>query len=1256
VTEPTAPFGLMDIHGDGSHTAESRREIESELAQRVRRQARRHAVSAATLFHAAWALVVARTSGHDAVVFGTVLLGRLQGRVSAQQMLGMFINSLPVRLQLRNLTARSLVEQTQRELVDLLHHEQASLAVAHGCSSIGGSAPLFTALLNYRHNVADPDAQWLAADGVTRVASRSRTNYPIVLSVDDLGEGFWLSVQTDTRINPHRVLGYVQTALRSLVHALEDGLQTPALDLSVVPAKELRVIQSFNATEASYSSVRLIHELFERQVECTPKATAVISGRTSLSYSGLNARANQLARYLGEKGVGPEDLVGVFLERSLETIVALMGVLKAGAAYVPLDPSYPSDRIAFMLQDACPKAVLIQERLRDRLPEYPGEIIAVDNDQGETKKRSRLNLKANEVGVTARNLAYLIYTSGSTGKPKGVSIEHHNAVNLIRWACSAMDPQVFTETLHSTSFNFDLAVYECFVPLSVGGSLRLVENALAVREDPGAVTLVNTVPSAMKAMIDSGTLPRSTRVVNLAGEVLKQQLAEQILALDSVEQVCNLYGPSETTTYSTWVSMHRESGFNGSIGKPVANTKVHILDARGRVVPLGVIGEIYIGGDGVARGYLNRPDLTAQRFLADPFSIAPNARMYKTGDIGRWQADGTIEYLGRNDHQVKIRGFRIELGEIEARLVRHRTVKEAVVIAREDSAAGKRLVAYVTSREGECPTINELRAHVGAVLPEYMIPSAFLMLPKLPITPNGKLDRAALPAPELGVQGHQDLEEPQGEIEERLAKIWQDVLEVKLVGREDSFFELGGHSLLVLRALLVVNETFHCSLSIRDVYASPTLKELAVRIQGGEFADDLVDLITEATLDPAIVAQPGQRRNSPQAVMLTGATGFVGRFLLAQLLQDTDATIYCMVRSASLSDAAERLRTALKKWNLWREDFEARIVVFPGDLRAPRLGIVDRTYLMLSQNIDQIYHCATSMNHLESYSMAKRANVESAKELLKLATAYKSKLVNYISTLGVFSPVLAHRGRVVSEATSIDHERHSTTRGYAASKWVSEKIMMIAGERGIPCNIFRLGLIWADTAEGRYDELQREYRVLESCLRSGYGIKNYRYDLEPTPVDYVARAIVFLADHHRSGRGIFHLSSGPNVVENIFERCNEIAGTALDLIPFYEWTREIKRLHETGLSLPVVPLIEYAFRMDEASFYERERGARATRIRFDSSRTHRELERAGIVAPSLSDESIRGLIDWVTAHDPGFAHRMRTRTEQYSATIGSWDS
>ncbi|HEY5906539.1 MAG TPA: amino acid adenylation domain-containing protein, partial [Vicinamibacteria bacterium] len=432
--------------------------------------------------------------------------------------------------------------------------------------------------------------------------------------------------------------------------------------------------------------------------------------------------------------------------------------------------------------------------------------------------------------------AWVSFTSGSTGVPKGVAIEHASALNFICWGKSAFDPGLLQRTLFSTSLNFDLAVFECFVPLAVGAGVVIVDNALETGRSAPEATLINTVPSVMKTLVEAGGVPGSVRLVNLAGEPLRRELVERIFTTTQAEAVCNLYGPSETTTYSTWVRMRRGEAFAPHIGGPIANTQVYILNEKLEPAPVGVVGELYIGGAGVARGYLNRPELTAERFVPAPFGERAGQRMYKTGDLGRWLPGGKVEFLGRNDFQVKVRGFRIELGEIEAALSAHPAVREAVVVAREEGEGGKRLVAYYA---GEEATSEALRVHLSAALPNYMVPAAYVRLESLPLTPNGKLDRKALPAPDAGAYASRGYEAPQGEIETALAEIWADVLKLERVGRHDNFFELGGHSLLGVRVISRLRQELSVEASISDLFEHPVLADFALALESATHSERL---------------------------------------------------------------------------------------------------------------------------------------------------------------------------------------------------------------------------------------------------------------------------------------------------------------------------------------------------------------------------------------------------------------------------------
>ncbi len=714
IEEPTAPFDVMDVHQDGVLLVEEKKTLSRDVAKSIRDAARRRAVTPASVFHVAWAQVLARCTQCDDVVFGTVLSGRLHGTRGASRMLGMFMNTLPVRLSFKGLSAHQLVTETHRRLSELLTHEQAALALAQRCSAISAPQPLFTTVMNFRHTSAttaggdERDAN--AWQGVRQITINERTNYPLVVSVDDSGGDFHLTVQSVPAIDPGRVADYLSTALDGLVGALQQDLQDPVRRLDILPAAERRkLLVEFNATAVRYAQEeQLIHELFEARVLADPQAVAVVYEDRHLSYGELNARANQVAHRLRTLGVRPDDRVAICVERSLELVVGLLGILKAGGAYVPLDPSYPVQRLRYMLSDCAPVALLTQSSLRDGevLRDARVPTVMLDGEGlSELAEQPNENLERQLLGLTPRHLAYVIYTSGSTGEPKGVMVEHGNVVSFLLAMLEAPGLTTTDSLLAVTTLSFDIAGLELYLPLIRGARITLLSRAaaadavaLAETIERSGITVMQATPATWRLLLENGWRGKGNLKVLCGGEALPVQLSRRLRAC--VGEVWNMYGPTETTIWSMCrqVEGSEPSVAVESIGWPIANTRAYILSDQHEPVPLGVRGEIYIGGAGVARGYLNRPQLTAERFIEDPFEAG--GRLYRTGDLGRYRADGSIEYLGRNDHQVKIRGFRIELGEIEAQLNRCEGVREAVVIAREDVPGEKRLVGYVVPAEG----------------------------------------------------------------------------------------------------------------------------------------------------------------------------------------------------------------------------------------------------------------------------------------------------------------------------------------------------------------------------------------------------------------------------------------------------------------------------------------------------------------------------------------------------------------------------
>ena len=858
VEEPTLPFGLRNVHGDGLKTTEACLEVAPQLAQQIRLQARRVGVSAASVMHLAWAQVLARISGQQDVVFGTVLFGRMHGGFGVDRVPGLFINTLPIRIDVGRAGVAQGIRATHALLTQLLEHEHASLVLAQRCSGIAAPMPLFSALLNYRHGLHvrtdSASATQKAWEGVTMLSAEEHTNYPLTLSIDDLGEGFVLTAEVSAPLQAQRICMYMHTVLEQLIEVLVTAPDTPVHRLEILPTVERQqLLVEWNTTSTASFAAQTIQELFETQVERTPEAVAVVYGDESLTYETLNARANQLARHLRTLGVGPDVLVGLCVERSLAMIVGLLAILKAGGAYVPLDPTYPPDRLAYILADSQPVVLLTQASLLHTLPAAEIPIFCLDSQWAAVTEYAFHNL---EHCTQPAHLAYVIYTSGSTGQPKGVLIQHLNVVRLFsatnNWfEFSSQDTWVLFH-----SYAFDFSVWEIWGALLYGGKLVVVPFVvtrsseafydLLVKE---RVTVLNQTPTAFQPLIDidlgrSDQFSLRLRKIIFGGEALNQiSLASWFHAHGyEAPSVINMYGITETTVHVTYNLLQADTSAVSSIGRPIPDLAVYILDVDLEPVPVGVTGELYIAGAGLARGYLRRPVLTAERFVPNPFTSEPGGRMYRSGDLARYLPDGNIEYLGRIDHQVKIRGFRIELGEIEAAVRAIAEVREAVVLVREDSPGDKRLVAYVATETDIILSGTEMRSRLTQVLPEYMVPAQFVFLDQFPLTPNGKINRKALPAPDVSDQLAHQYVAPRTPTEKMLAEIWAEVLHVPRVGVHDSFFELGGHSLLAIRLVSRIRETSSAKLDLVRLFSAPTVAELSVVVDEAEKTIDSADV------------------------------------------------------------------------------------------------------------------------------------------------------------------------------------------------------------------------------------------------------------------------------------------------------------------------------------------------------------------------------------------------------------------------------
>jgi amino acid adenylation domain-containing protein len=818
--------------------------LSSQLSRALKDLALREQATVFMVLLAAFQVLLRRYSGQEDFAIGTPIAGRL--RPELENLIGYFVNTLVMRADLSaDPTFRELISRVRKTALEGYDHQEMPferLVQELKPDRDLSRHPLFQVLFVFQSVPfrAEEVSELELGNLETGLGERA-ADFELLLDATERGEELRLRLSYNRDLFAAATIARLLENFQVLLQAIADDPDRPITRLPLCSPEERRqVLVEWNRTDADYPNAASVHQLFEAQVERTPTEVAVVFEGQQLTYQELNARANQLARSLRSLGVGPDVPVGVCLERSLEMAVAIPAVLKAGGAYLPLDPEYPKQRLRVMLEDAQPAVVVTQQRLLASLPAFAAQRLLVDMDDS-IRRRSPENPNW---PTDATNLLYVLYTSGSTGRPKGVCLAHRPLVNLLMWQLSESGLGPGARTLQFTSLNFDPSFLEMFATWCAGGTLVMIDEQ--TRRDPGQLLrfieqqrierlyVPFVVLQQLAELGGEAELGDSLREINTAGEQLRvtPQLVDFFHRLGECK-LQNQYGPTEAQV----VTAHTLSGPPSQwvalppIGRPLPNVRIYILDTHAQPVPIGVPGELYIGGHPLARGYLKRPDLTAEKFVPDPFASVADARMYRSGDLARWLPNGDIEFLGRADHQVKIRGFRVEPGEIEAVLHEHPSVRQAVVVVRESRAGDKRLVAFIVPDQEQPPTASQLRVFLQPKLPDYMIPAAFVPLPSLPLTPSGKTDRQALP--EIGESQREATEayvEPRTALERQLAEIWREFLHLDRVGIQDDFFELGGHSLLAVRLTARLCAELQVELPVAAVFTSPTVAELAARV------------------------------------------------------------------------------------------------------------------------------------------------------------------------------------------------------------------------------------------------------------------------------------------------------------------------------------------------------------------------------------------------------------------------------------------
>ncbi|HEX2202782.1 MAG TPA: amino acid adenylation domain-containing protein [Longimicrobium sp.] len=810
-----------------------------ELLARAREAARREDATLYMLLLAVLDVLLWRYTGARDLLVGTPVANRTEAETEV--LIGLFANTLVLRTRVDGaLPFRELVGRVRE--ASLAAHDHQDIPFEKLVEELGterdlSRPPLFQVMFILQNHTAPLPMTDLFQGVRTIVGGNETSKFDLTFIGGERLDGtLMLAIEYPTALFDRATAERMAAHFRTVLEAACERPDTPVGALPLMPeAERAAVLETWNATARDYPA-GLVHERVSAQAAATPGAVAVVGPHGTLTYGELEARSNRLARYLRSLGVGPGVLVGVAVERSAGMVAALLGVLKAGGAYVPVDPDFPADRVSYMLADAGAPVLLTQSSLAGRFRVAEGAaVVRIDTD---ADLMSAFSAEPFPSGATEDDLAYVIYTSGSTGRPKGVQVRHGGVASFLRSMAEAPGLKPCDSLVAVTTLSFDIAVLELFLPLAVGA-----KTVVATREQAGdpaqlralmekaGATVMQATPATWRMLVASGWTPPATLKVLSGGEALPRELADALLAGGA--ELWNLYGPTETTVWSTVAKVEREGPI--TLGRPVANTRVYVLHDDGAPAPVGVPGELCIGGAGVARGYLGRPELTAEKFVPDPFA-GGEARMYRTGDRVRWRADGTLEFYGRLDTQVKLRGFRIELGEIESVLREHPGVAEAAALVREDVPGDARLVAYLVAK-GAAPPVSELRALLRTKVPEYMVPSAFVTLEALPLTPNGKVDRRALPAPDAAATAPEDTYvAPSTETETQIATIWAELLRRGRVGVNDSFFELGGHSLLATQVMGRIRQTMGASLPVRVLFEARTVAELAKRVDEAKAA------------------------------------------------------------------------------------------------------------------------------------------------------------------------------------------------------------------------------------------------------------------------------------------------------------------------------------------------------------------------------------------------------------------------------------
>ncbi|GEJ44898.1 non-ribosomal peptide synthetase [Chryseobacterium sp. ON_d1] len=957
------------------------------------------------------------------------------------------------------------------------------------------------------------------------------------------------------------------------------SLETLSIGLAVLLSSEDRekLLTGFNKTGWDYRQEETLESLFRKQAILHPDKTSAVYQDEEITYREMDRRSNQVANFLLSRGIKEGHYVPIWLDRSLEWIVAVLGVIKTGAAYVPIDPAYPAKRVEYILADTSSDVIITNQSLKDLLSETEQAKVF---DLGKMENLNHLPSEYPKIKTHQSSLAYTIYTSGSTGKPKGVMVSHQAIQHLVTWHNHHFHVDHSSRLTLVAGLAFDISVWETWSALTSGATVFIANN----EERTDAQALVDYyrknhithgfVPTVLAPSVVEHTRNYSNlklKYLFTAGEKLKP-----VLTAELSYELIDYYGPTECTVFATFKKVKEVNGkYVSSIGRPIANAKAYILGENMELLPVGAVGELCIGGNLLAEGYLNNKELTDSKFMTNPFR--ETEKIYRTGDLARWSQEGEIEFLGRIDNQVKIRGFRVELGEIERSLMQQETIKEAVVIGKETDESTGYLIAFVVLKTEAAKDVSIVRNALKEELPGYMIPAQIIFIDTIPLTANGKTDTQTLK--DLADNEAKELisfEPPTNETERIIVDVWSSALERPVINITDNFFDIGGNSLLVATVAVTLQRKLDVKVYLRDIYQYPVLQQLSEILitRSREMRDAIpaedvepyVELQKDVYLAPGTVFAGGfdpRQVENPGTIFLTGVTGFVGIHLLQELLDTTDADIYCLVRAQDEYAAMEKVDRYSKQYRIpQKKEQRLRIIPVIGDLALPSLGLSKEVFTELAKQVDVIYHSGSSVNFIEPYSYMKAPNVEGLREIIKLAGAERTTCLALLSTISVYSWGHVFTGKTVMlESDDIEQNLMSVSKdiGYVRSKWVMEAVADLAAKEGLPLITYRLGYAMCHSETGASASYQWWSGLVKNCIefKSYPALTELREGL--ITVDYMTRAMAHITKNKEAIGKKFNLIARPETnltLEDFFGLMKKYYPFTLKDIPYKEWRKQ----------------------------------------------------------------------------------------------------